>query len=62
MGLLQQPGMEAWDEFTCLNSLRDVEPTSLLIMNDHNLDDVDFASDAASDDSSSEPDEDGGDE
>lgn len=39
IGLLQKPGVEAWDEFTCLNSLRDVEPTSFLIMNDHNLDD-----------------------
>ena len=38
IGLLQKPGVEAWDEFTCLNSLRDVEPTALLILNDHNLD------------------------
>ena len=38
VGLLQKPGLESWDEFTCLNSLRDVEPTSFLILNDHNLD------------------------
>ena len=38
IGLLQKPGIEAWDEFTCLNSLRDVEPTSFLVMDDHNLD------------------------
>ncbi len=41
IGLLQKPGIESWDEFTCLNSLRDVEPTSFLIMNDHNLDEID---------------------
>lgn len=41
IGLLQKPGIEAWDEFTCLNSLRDVEPTSFLVMNDHNLDETD---------------------
>ncbi|MEQ8853607.1 DISARM system helicase DrmA [Gimesia sp.] len=38
IGLLQKPGIESWDEFTCLNSLRDVEPTSYLILDDHNLD------------------------
>ncbi len=38
IGLLQRPGIESWDEFTCLNSLRDVEPTSFLILDDHNLD------------------------
>ena len=32
IGLLQRPGIEAWDEFTCLNSLRDVEPTSNFIL------------------------------
>jgi len=31
IGLLHKPGIEKWDEFTCLNSLRDVEPTSFLI-------------------------------
>lgn len=39
VALLQKPGIENWDEYTCLNSLRDVEPTSLLILDDHNLDD-----------------------
>ena len=62
VGLLQKPGIEAWDDFTCLNSLRDVEPTSFLIMNDHNLDDVDFANDAADDDSPSESGDEGNDE
>jgi hypothetical protein len=38
IALLQKPGIEGWDDFTCLNSLRDVEPTSFLILDDHNLD------------------------
>ncbi|MGZ0174721.1 MAG: helicase-related protein, partial [Planctomycetales bacterium] len=50
IGLLQRPGIEAWDEFTCLNSLRDVEPTSFLIMNDHGLDDETEFADANSSD------------
>ena len=31
VSLLQRPGLERWDEFTCLNSLREVEPTVKLI-------------------------------
>jgi hypothetical protein len=38
--LLQRPGMERWEEFTCLNSLREVEPTVKLIMDDGGLDEV----------------------
>ena len=38
--LLRQPGMEKWEEFTCLNSLREVEPTVKLIVDDGGLDDV----------------------
>jgi hypothetical protein len=38
-GLLRRPSMEPWDEFTCLNSLRDVEPPTALILDDHHLDD-----------------------
>ncbi len=34
VGLLQQPGQQRWDTFTCLNSLRDVEPTVHLILAD----------------------------
>ena len=37
-GLLKRPGMEAWDDFTCLNSLRDVEPNVGLILHDGGLD------------------------
>lgn len=38
--LLHSPGMERWDEFTCLNSLREVEPTVKFIISDGGLDDV----------------------
>jgi hypothetical protein len=31
-GLLKPPSEEPWGEFTCLNSLRDVEPTSALLL------------------------------
>ena len=32
VGLLQQPGAGGWEKFTCLNSLRDVEGTVDLIL------------------------------
>ena len=38
VGLLRRPGTDAWDDFTCLNSLRDVEPNVGLILNDGGLD------------------------
>ena len=51
VGLLHKPGIESWDEYTCLNSLRDVEPTSFLILDDHNLDDEgDFVQTEATED------------
>lgn len=37
-GLLHQPGDLERDLFTCLNSLRDVEPTVALILRDHGMD------------------------
>jgi len=37
-GFVNDQGVEI-DEFTCLNSLRDVEPTANLILDDHSLDD-----------------------
>ncbi|MBA3635002.1 MAG: helicase [Rubrobacteraceae bacterium] len=37
-GLLHFPSLGEWDSFTCLNSLRDVEPTVSLILSDHGLD------------------------
>jgi hypothetical protein len=36
--LLQPTGQGMWEAFTCLNSLRDVEPTINLILDDHGLD------------------------
>jgi hypothetical protein len=38
LGLLKQPTEEDWDWFTCLNSLRDVEPTVNLILQDQGMD------------------------
>ena len=32
VALLKKPGAEAWTEFTCLNSLREVEPSTPLIL------------------------------
>jgi hypothetical protein len=53
VGLLHRPGLEPWDDFTCLNSLRDVEPTVGLIFHDGGLDeDPDFVA-ALSEDSDS---------
>ena len=39
VGLLRKPSIEPWDEFTCLNSLRDVEPTANLILDTFGLND-----------------------
>ena len=40
IGLAAPAGAEPWDEFTCLNSLRDVEPTvKLILLDDRRLDD-----------------------
>ena len=39
IGLLHTPGVEPWATFTCLNSLRDVEPATALILDDGQLDD-----------------------
>jgi hypothetical protein len=39
VGLLHRPSLDPWDDFTCLNSLRDVEPTVGLIFHDGGLDD-----------------------
>jgi hypothetical protein len=38
VSLLHHPGLERWEEFTCLNSLREVEPSVKLIMDDGGLD------------------------
>jgi len=39
LGLLKPPGLLTWERFTCLNSLRNVEPTIGLILNDQVPDD-----------------------
>lgn len=39
LGLLEGAGMGDWDDFTCLRSLRDVEPTVGLVLEDIVLDD-----------------------
>lgn len=38
VGLLHRPNLDPWDDFTCLNSLRDVEPTVGLVFHDGGLD------------------------
>jgi hypothetical protein len=39
VGLLRRPSLDPWDDFTCLNSLREVEPTAGPILDDGNMDD-----------------------
>jgi hypothetical protein len=39
VGLLQRPGIGDWQDFTCLNSLRDVEPNVTLVLDDRVIDD-----------------------
>ena len=38
VGLLNAPEDSRWELFTCLNSLRNVEPTANLILDDHGMD------------------------
>jgi len=40
ISLLTHPGLEKWQQFTCLDSLRDVEPTAKLIIDDRGLDEI----------------------
>ena len=40
LNLLFRLGLERWEPFTCLNSLREVEPTVKLIIDDGGLDDL----------------------
>ena len=57
VGLLNRPSLEPWDDFTCLNSLRDVEPTVGLIFHDGGLDEDPAFVAAVSEDSDAEDDE-----
>lgn len=59
VGLLHRPDLDPWDDFTCLNSLRDVEPTVGLILHDGGLDeDPSFVAAASEDADSDEEDHD----
>jgi hypothetical protein len=40
VSLLNSPGLERWEEFTCLNSLREVEPPVKFILSDGGLDGI----------------------
>jgi hypothetical protein len=40
ISLLHRPGLERWEQFTCLNSLREVEPNVKLIIDDGGLDEI----------------------
>ncbi len=43
LGLLRDPERGSWEPFTCLNSLRDVEPTVNLILDERGLGDNDYS-------------------
>lgn len=55
--LLRQPGMERWEEFTCLNSLREVEPPVKFIISDGGLDEFTGGSSAEDDSVANDSDE-----
>jgi hypothetical protein len=58
VALLHRPGLERWDDFTCLNSLRDVEPNIGLILHDGGLDtNPAFVANVSEDDGADEEDE-----
>jgi hypothetical protein len=47
VGLLRRPGLRPWGDFTCFNSLRDVEPEVGLVLDDRGLDDESSATPVA---------------
>lgn len=47
VGLLQQAGLGVWEDFTCLMSLREVEPSVNLILDNRDIDTVSTITDAA---------------
>jgi hypothetical protein len=57
VGLIRRPGLDPWDDFTCLNSLRDVEPTVGLIFHDGGMDDDPNFMAAVSEDTDSDEEE-----
>lgn len=40
VSLLHRPGLERWEDFTCLNSLREVEPPVKFVIDDGGLDEL----------------------
>jgi hypothetical protein len=56
VGLLRRPSLDAWDDFTCLNSLREVEPTASLILDDGGMDEDAGFTPAVSEDAGEEGD------
>jgi hypothetical protein len=54
VGLLHRPSLEPWNDFTCLNSLREVEPTAGLILEDGGMDDDPTFAAAVSEDTDGE--------
>jgi hypothetical protein len=57
VGLLHRPSLDPWNDFTCLNSLREVEPTAGLILDDGNMDDDPSFTAAVSEDTEGEGDD-----
>jgi hypothetical protein len=56
VGLLNRPSLDGWNDFTCLNSLREVEPTAGLILDDGGMDDDPTFTAAVSEDTEGEED------
>jgi hypothetical protein len=56
VGLLNRPSLDGWNDFTCLNSLREVEPTAGLILDDGGMDDDPTFAAAVSEDTEGEED------
>jgi hypothetical protein len=58
VGLLHRPSLDPWNDFTCLNSLREVEPTAGLILDDGGMDDDPTFAATVSEDTDGEEDDD----
>ena len=56
VGLLNRPSLDGWNDFTCLNSLGEVEPTAGLILDDGGMDDDPAFTAAVSEDTEGEED------
>jgi hypothetical protein len=58
LAFLNRPSLNPWNDFTCLNSLREVEPTAGLILDEREMDDDPTFTAAVSEDTDAEEDED----